>query len=444
MKASLRSRLPRTNILLLAATICLSFAAGAAAQVSPNEILNPTLNALEKDNFPQLKTINQAIARMHFPFTFNLSRFVGLNPAQQAEADSRGLEFVRFKDRSVLKVTGNYNAAYSTKQFTRNERAARTFRDVFLPILQAVTQTISPDVNCDSIGFEIAYHVREREQSFDYEGKEILVVVFDRNDAFQMAQVTNDTERQDILNRSLIFLDGQEYGLSILDRDPMVVDTLARNKAVKPNANSTVSTSTSSSASRLVHSSPYVQQALLVTEGDGSTGMMAKQDLSQAKPAATQQDADRLNTQYTVQLDALGRLGAAKFQFVDYDPPAFIVVSKQLALQMTLHNTHKFDPEKASIYKRAALTFDLFLAPEMKDILDKAPDEPAAELYVFSIVNPLTVPGSKERSEAVDFVIPKKLAHQFANSEITNQQLIDKSQVLVNGVRIALTMQLVE
>ena len=442
MKISLRSRLRRTNILLLAATISLICTTRAASQVSPNEILNPTLNALEKDNFPQLKTINQAIARMHFPFSFNLSRFVGLNPAQQAEADSRGLEFVRFKDRSVLKVTGNYNAAYSTKQFTRNERAARTFRDVFLPILQIVAQTISPDVNCDSIGFEIAYHLREREQSFDYEGKEILVVVFDRNDAFQMAQVTNDTERQDILNRSLIFLDGQEYGLSILDRDPMVVDTLARNKAVKPNASSSVSTS--SSASRLVHSSPYVQQALLVTEGDGSTGMMAKQDLSQAKPAATQQDADRLNTQYAVQLEALGRLGAAKFQFVNYDSPAFIVVSKQLALQMTLHNTHKFDPEKASIYKRAALTFDLFLAPEMKDILDKAPDEPAAELYVFSIMNPLTVPGSKERSEAVDFVIPKKLAHQFANSEITNQQLIDKSQVLVNGVRIALTMQLVE
>jgi hypothetical protein len=265
----------------------------------------------------------------------------------------------------------------------------------------------------------------------------------DRNDAFQMAQVMNDTERQDILNRSLIFLDGQEYGLlSIVDRVPMVVDTLARNRAVKPNANSSVSTS--SSASRLVHSSPYVQQALLVTEGDGSTGMMGKQDLSQAKPAATQQDADRLNSQHAVQLDALGRLGAAKFQFVDYDPPAFILVSKQLALQMTLHNTHKFDPEKASIYKRVALTFDLFLAPEMKDILDKAPDEPAAELYVFSIVNPLTVPCSKERSEAVDFVIPKKLAHQFANSEITNQQLIDKSQVLVNGVRIALTMQLVE
>ncbi len=58
-------------------------------------------------------------------------------------------------------------------------------------------------------------------------------------------------------------------------------------------------------------------------------------------------------------------------------------------------------------------------------------------------MNPLASVG-KERSEAVDFVMPKHLAQQFANSEITNQQLIDKSQVLVNGVRIALNLQLVE
>ena len=128
---------------------------------------------------------------------------------------------------------------------------------------------------------------------------------------------------------------------------------------------------------------------------------------------------------------------------MNYDPPAFIVVSKQMALQMTLRNTQKFDPEKASIYKRAAQTFDLFLAPKLKDVLEKAPDDPTVDLYVFSVVNSLASVG-KERSEAVDFVMPKHLAQQFANSEITNQQLIDKSQVLVNGVRIALNLQLVE
>src|SRR5437660_12924256 len=91
-------------------------AASASAQVSPAEILNPDLKALEETYFPQLKALNQSISKTKFPFPFYLSRYVGLDPAQQAEADSRGLEFVRFQDRVILKVTGNYNAAYDTNR----------------------------------------------------------------------------------------------------------------------------------------------------------------------------------------------------------------------------------------------------------------------------------------------------------------------------------------
>ena len=47
-----------------------------------------------------------------------------------------------------------------------------------------------------------------------------------------------------------------------------------------------------------------------------------------------------------------------KFGFVDCDPPTLVVVSKHMVLLMTLGDTAKFDPEKSSIYKRAAQTFD--------------------------------------------------------------------------------------
>jgi len=417
----------------------------ANAQVSPNEVLDPALHELEKEYFSQLKTINQAVAKTHFPFPFYLSRFVGLDPAQQAQTDTRGLEFVRFRDRVVLKATGNYNAAYNSGQFTRNERAGRTFRDVFLPILQIETQNIPPDVNCDAIGFEISYHVREKEKSYNYEGKEILVVVLDRTDAFLMAQATSDEARQDILNRSMIYMNGEDYGLSLLDKDPLAIDKLARSKSKKPNA---TSTAPSTSVERLTHS----HSGLLAGSSPASPAAVtsephvdppAKLDLSKARPAATQEDAERLQSQYKSALAALAKEGEAKFHFVNYDPPAFVVVSKQLALQMTLKNTQKFDPEKSSIYKRAAQTFDLFLAPRMNEILSKTPDDDSLEVYDFSVVNALASTG-KERSEAIEFVIPKAIARQFAASEITNQQLIDKSSVLVNGVRIALNLQLVE
>jgi hypothetical protein len=419
-------------------------AVNAAAQVSPNEILDPQLKALEKEYFAQLKTINQEITKEQFPFAFNLNRVVGLDPSQQIEADTRGLEFRRFKDRVILKATGNYNAAYDSKQFTRNERAARTFRDVFLPVFESITRNIPPDVDCDSIGIEVAYHVRDVTKSYDYEGMEIFVVVLDRKDVFQMVLEKDDNARQEILNRSLVYLGGQEYGLSLLDRDPMVVDTQARWKSTKIDATSTASSSTS--ASRLIRSNPNLLPS--ATAGyplDSSASTAPKVDLSQSKPAATPADAERLQTQYQHQLDALSNAGRAKFGFVDYDPPAFVVVSRQMVLQMTMKNTTRYDPEKTSIYKRAALTFDLFVAPKMKDVLEGIPSDMPVDYYDFSVMNSL-VPnsGGKERSEAIEFLLPKNLAQKFANSEITNQELLDKGQVLVNGVRIALNLQLVE
>src|SRR5579863_10438122 len=101
--------------ILVVGVASLACAAAASAQVSPNEILDPQLKSLEKLYLPQLKTINQEIARARFPFPFYLSRVVGLDPSQQVEADTRGLEFRRFHDRVTLKATGNYNAAYDSK-----------------------------------------------------------------------------------------------------------------------------------------------------------------------------------------------------------------------------------------------------------------------------------------------------------------------------------------
>jgi hypothetical protein len=428
----------------VAAAVLLASTPLVSAQVSPNEILDPDLKALEKQYFSQLKNLNQAIAKLHFPFPFYLSRYVGIEPAKQAETDSRGLEFVKFRDRIVLKITGNYDAAYNATQFTRNERAARTFQDVLLPILQTVTQGITPDIACDAIGFEVAYHTRAAEKSYDYEGKELLVIVLDRADAFVLAQATNAAARQDILNRSMIFLGGQEFGLSLLEKDPYVVSTLPRTKPSKIDSSSSGGSSTT--LSRLNRAIPNaIPSVAAAASPDSASSAAAKPDLSQARPIATQADVGRLQSQYQAQLDILSKEGQAKFQFVDYDPPAFVIISKQLALQMTLRNNLRFDIEKSSIYKRAAQTFDLFLAPKLRDILDKIPDDNAVAVYDFSVINPLTSGmGAKERSEAVEFILPAALARQFVNNEITNQALIDKSQVLVNGVRIALNLQLVE
>jgi hypothetical protein len=442
------------RLLLPALGLAIAFSLqDASAQVSPAEILNPDLKALEETYFLQLKTLNQSIARTKFPFPFYLSRFVGLDPAQQAEADSRGLEFVRFQDRVILKVTGNYNAAYDTSRMTQNERAAGTFRAVILPILDLATATLPQDVACDGIGFEISYHARSRERSYDFEGKENLVVVLDLIDAWALSRASKDSERQEILNRSKVFVSGTDFGLSLTERDPLNVQALPRSIPARPDATSTARSSTLVARSPLLksnQSAPTVSSPALVAPADPASTSAnpaalapTAADPPPAAPHLTPADADRLNEKYHAQLASMAKDSSTKFHFVDYAPPTFMVFHDQMALQMTLRNSMQFGPVKGSIYKRAAQSFDLFLAPQFKDLSDGISSDIEFQLFDFSVLNKLS-PGAKGTSEAIEFICPRTALKQFVNAEITNQQLLDQSVILVNGVRIALNLQLVE
>jgi hypothetical protein len=157
---------------------------------------------------------------------------------------------------------------------------------------------------------------------------------------------------------------------------------------------------------------------------------------------ATAADADHLQSQFQSQLDALAATGQAKLHFVDYAPPSFVIFRDQLVLQMTLRNTLHFGPDSGSIYKRAAQSFDLFLAPQLKELLDNVPGAPF-DGYDITVLNQLAG-DPRGSSEAVEFVCPRGALREFVDADITNQQLIDESVVLVNGVRIALNLQLVE
>jgi hypothetical protein len=443
----------RRQTILLAIGLAISISAVPAfAQVSPSEILNPDLKALEELYFQQLKALNQSIAKTKFPFPFYLSRYVGLDPAQQAEADSRGLEFVRFQDRVILKVTGNYNAAYDTARLTRNERAVSTFRAVVLPIMEILAASLPQDLDCDGIGFEISHHTRTRDRSYDYEGKEILVVVLDRNEAWALSRASTDPQRQEVVNRSKVYVSGSEFGLSLSERDPLNVQALPRSVPAKPDATSTARSSTAAGRSSLLKSNLSLSSAppaapspvhAVSEDANPAPPPTKAADPQPATPPPTQADADRLAEKYHSQLAALAKEGAAKYHFVDYAPPTFVVFHDQMALQMTLRNSIQFGPVRGSIYKRAAQSFDLFLAPQLKDLSDRISPDLEVQFFDFSVLNRLS-PGAKGTSEAIEFICPRTALKQFVNAEITNQQLLDQSVILVNGVRIALNLQLVE
>ena len=128
---------------------------------------------------------------------------------------------------------------------------------------------------------------------------------------------------------------------------------------------------------------------------------------------------------------------------MSYAPPSFVVYRNQVVLQLTLRNTIHFSQESTSLYKRAAQSFDLFLAGQLKDILDKVPGDAPFAGYDITVLNQFGT-DAHSSSEAIEFICPRIALRQFVDADITNQQLIDQSVVLVNGVRIALNLQLVE
>jgi len=194
--------------------------------------------------------------------------------------------------------------------------------------------------------------------------------------------------------------------------------------------------------SRRANSPPGVSQASAADHAIPAASATPPVGTETPSPATTE-DADRLQSQFQAQLDTLASLGKANWHFVDYAPPSFGLYQNELVLQLTLRNASQFSPDSTSIYKRAAQSFDLLLARELKNILEKVPPDANFDAYDITVLNQLG-PDPQASSEAVEYICPRKALGQFAYGEITGQQLIDESVVLVNGVRIALNLQLVE
>ena len=105
-----------------------------------------------------------------------------------------------------------------------------------------------------------------------------------------------------------------------------------------------------------------------------------------------------------------------------------------------MQNTLSFQPGQTSIYKRAAQSFDLFLAPELKDISKRVPADAGVNELHFSVLNRL----GAGKEETIEYICPMDSMRLFVENKITTQELINKSMVLVNGVRIGVDLQLVE
>ena len=399
--------------------------------------------------------MNHEIQSLKFAFPLVINRFVGLDPQEQRATDTRGLEFVRFHERNVLKVSGDYNAAFSADKLSQNQRADRILSDVIEPILHLMPNYFAGKSDFDAIGFEIAYHVRRASKKYEYEGKEILALVFSRADALRFLMLREEAQRQEILNNSEIFVDGKEFALALGGREPLSVSQMEKTKTASLSHDPGGNSPSSETGNSVVHGTNEPSQLPGVRKSDMQLSVRLPEppvlekhsplDTPEPKPnqGPAHAELDAIQAKYEAQLNALAKEGEAKFHFVNYAPPSFITFRNQIYLQLTLRNPTPFDKDQTSIYRRTARTFDLFLAPILKDILSKVPSTQEMAGLDVTVLTRFTQ-ASSSSSEAIEFVCPYAALEQFIAYQITNQDFINQSVVLLNGVRIALNLQQVE
>jgi len=96
----------RSNIWLAVALLLgvASFAAGQA--LTPAEIKNPQMRALQEKHFQQLQAVGGEIQGHIFSYPFYFSRVLDLELAQQELADQRSLRFDNYGGMTVVELTG--------------------------------------------------------------------------------------------------------------------------------------------------------------------------------------------------------------------------------------------------------------------------------------------------------------------------------------------------
>ncbi|HXY03617.1 MAG TPA: hypothetical protein VEI49_08550 [Terriglobales bacterium] len=414
----------------------------AAAQVSPDEVTNPELKELTSLYFQKLIAMNRQVGATKFPFTFHLARYIGLDPKNQLGGDTRGLEFVQFHERTILKCSGNYNAAFSAKQYNRNQRADHVFSKVIEPMLQLLPEYFAEAKDFEGVGFEISYHIRESNGKADYEGRENLVVVLPLPEALRFPELRDDQERQALLNDSEVYVSGERFGLAIGKVDAVVVENIKK----KDSAARTMEVGPSSQPQETAERSNDLNlSGASGIKNNSATAASSKHPDSfvDARPLAPA-DVDELQTKYQPVLDAFGKEVDSIMRQPNRSAsaPDLALIRSRLYLQFTLRNPQAFSKESTSLYKRAALSFDTFLAPHLADLLAKLPAIP--DLAGLSITVLVNASAAGSSSEAIEFMCPLAGLRNFTAFEITNQELIDQSIVVVNGVRISLNLQQVE
>jgi hypothetical protein len=431
----------RNRAALLGLILFFFFTCSIPAQVvSPLEIKDPEMRALQQQNMDDLKLAGRDILAIKFDYPFYLSRKLDLDQLQQQHADQQSIRFDTYSGKSVIAVTGNYYAAYSTNKMTAEQRARSTFLNVVQPIVQAVAPHFQRNQHVQGYAVEISHHILGKTMGVSMERPENLMVFLPQAAAMKLLASKDDEVRQAALMQGQTFLNAEPINIWLNGIEPKVAATSPpqdSNSPASPQSkiirNTDGDIQNSGATSDSVSSPKSAETSTKPKEVVAPVGRDTSPNALSSLQSANQQVLDQL----VKEQDAL-------VHFVAYAPPKFIAFRQETYLELSLTSTLP-GSAAGSRYKLAAMAFDDHIAHLIRPLLNYFRTEQQFDGIGFSTTIHLAVKtGAANTSEAVEFFLPLAFLRCYEKYDCTGQQLLDAGTVLINGERVALNLQVAE
>jgi hypothetical protein len=400
--------------------------AARAQVVSPVEIKDPALRALQQQYMDDLGQAGADILSTHFDYPFYLSRKLDLDQARQQVADQTSIRFDTYSGKTVLAITGNYYAAYSAQKINPEQRARSTFLNVVMPILKAAVPRFQNNQQVQGYAVEISHHIMGKVMGVSMERPENLMVYLPRNGALKLVAAKDEAAQQAALLQGQVFLNAQPISIWLNDAVPPPVaddhpdDTSANAQPDPGGSGSPLGTTPAPSIPVKPKELPPPPPR------DTSTQALA---------------AVQLSNQPWV--DSIVKELEPQVHFVSYAPPKFVAFRQGIYLELSLNSTLPVSAA-GSRYKLAAAAFDEHVAHLVRPLLAYFKDSKDFDGIGFSTNIHLAGKSAPAVSEAVEFFFPLSSLRCYEKYDCTGQQLLDAGTVLINGERVALDLQIAE
>ncbi len=396
-----------------------------AQVVSPVEIKDPALSALQRQYMDDLTRTGEDILNLQFDYPFYLSRKLDLDQARQQVADQRSIRFDDYKGKTVLAITGSYYAAYSTQKISPGQRARSTFLNVVIPLLQVAVPRFQTNQHVQGFAIEISHHIVGKVMGVAMEHPENLMVYLPRAAALKYLAAKDDTAKQAALLQGDVFLNAQPVSIWLSDTvpPPAASDDTA--------ANTLADSVAADSGAQPAATAPVVAPVAKPKEP-----LPPPRDTSKEALAAVQLSNQPIVDQILKQMEP-------QAHFVSYAPPKFVAFRAGIYLEFSV-NSELPVAAAGSRYKLAATAFDEHIAHLVRPLIGYFKDTHEFDGVGFSANIHLVGKGAPSSSEAVEFFFPVTSLRCYEKYDCTGQQLIDAGTVLINGERVALDLQVAE